>query len=261
VSSQFLSGLLLIGPCLPEGLIVELTTALVSRPYVDLTRSVMESFGATVQCPDEATFMVAPGGYRARDHAVEPDASAASYPLAAAAICGGRVRVEGLGEGALQGDARFADVLAQMGCTVTRDAGGTTVVGDGRPRGGSFDLTHISDTAQTLAAVAAFADGPVRVTGIGFIRAKEIDRVQAVATELARCGVPVVAEEDGWTITPMPPQPAVVQTSDDHRMAMSFSLLGLRAAGIEIAGPSCVAKTYPGYYAMLEQLRPAGPLG
>ena len=256
VSSQFLSGLLMIGPCLPDGLIVEVTTELVSRPYVELTIAVMASFGALVDQPDDRTFSVAPGGYVATAYAVEPDASAASYPLAAAALCGGTVTVPGLGAEALQGDAAFADVLAEMGATVVRDQQGTTVTAvAGQLSGGTFDFTHISDTAQTLAALAPFADGPVTITGIGFIRRKEIDRVDAVATELRRAGVRVDDDPDGWTIHPGPVAPATFETYDDHRMAMSFALIGLAADGIAVAGPACVAKTFPGYWAMLDQLR------
>lgn len=255
-SSQFLSGLLLIGPCLPDGLVVEVTTDLVSRPYVELTIAVMEAFGATVDQPDARTFAVAPGGYRGREYAVEPDASAASYPFGAAAICGGRVRVLGLTPDARQGDVAFADVLAAMGATVVRDERGTEVRAErGTLRGGTFDLTHLSDTAPTLAAVAAFATEPVVVTGIDFIRRKEIDRIEAVATELARCGVGCRVDPDGWTIIPAPPRPAVVETSDDHRMAMSFALLGLGAPGIEIVDPGCVAKTFPGYWDLVADLR------
>ncbi len=259
-SSQFLSGLLLVGPCLPDGLVVEVTTDLVSRPYVDLTISVMEAFGATVDQPDARTFAVAPGGYRARTYAVEPDASAASYPLAAAAICGGRVKVLGLTDTALQGDVAFAEVLAAMGATVTRDGTGTEVRAErGTLRGGTFDLTHFSDTAPTLAVVAPFASGPVSVTGIDFIRRKEIDRIEAVATELTRCGITVSVDPDGWTIQPGPPKPAVIETSEDHRMAMSFALLGLASSGIEIRDPGCVAKTFPGYWDLLDRLRPGRP--
>ena len=256
-SSQFLSGLLLVGPCLAEGLVVELTTELVSRPYVDLTIAVMEAFGASVERPDDRTFAVAPTGYRARTYAVEPDASAASYPLAAAAVCGGRVRVLGLPGDALQGDVAFTGVLEALGATVSADETGTEVRAErGTLGGGTFDLTHFSDTAQTLAAVAPWCTEPVVVTGIGFIRRKEVDRIQAVATELERCGIGVTIDADGWTIRPGRPRAAVVQTYDDHRMAMSFALLGLAAPGIAIADPGCVAKTFPGYWAMLEGLRP-----
>jgi len=295
VSSQFLSGLLLVAPCLRDGLRLHVTTALVSRPYVDLTIDVMRAFGALVDEPDPNTFVVAPTGYQATDFAVEPDASAASYPLAAAAICGGSVRVEGLDLGSSQGDTAFAVQLRAMGLEVVDSSspspsslpaaspgpppprphraldrsgavGGSgeqpltnrwieVTSGPGALRGGTFDFTHISDTAQTLAVVAPFADGPVTIEGIGFIRRKEIDRVAAVAQELARCGVRVDTGADGWTIYPGPVHAAVVETFDDHRMAMSFALLGLRVPGMAIAGPGCVAKTYPGYWAMLEALR------
>lgn len=256
VSSQFLSGLLLVGPCLPEGLVIELTTKLVSRPYVDLTISVMEAFGASVQRLDHRTFTVAPTGYQGCNYEVEPDASAASYPLAAAAICGGRVKVLGLTDKAIQGDVAFADVLAAMGASVTRDHSGTEVRAErGAMRGGTFDLTHFSDTAQTLAVIAPFAAEAVTITGIDFIRRKEIDRIEAVATELVRCGISVTVDPDGWTIQPGMPQPAAIHTSDDHRMAMSFALLGLAADGISITGPGCVSKTFPGYWRLLDELR------
>jgi 3-phosphoshikimate 1-carboxyvinyltransferase len=256
-SSQFLSGLLLIGPCLAGGLTVRLTTALVSRPYVELTISVMEAFGAIVRRPDDRTFRIEPTGYHHTTYRVEPDASAASYPLAAAALTGGRVEVDGLGTGALQGDAAFADVLAEMGASVERTRHGITVTGPagGRLQGGTFDFTHISDTAQTLAAIAPFAEAPVTITGIGFIRRKEIDRVAAVATELRRAGIRVDDDPDGWTIHPGTPRPTTFQTYDDHRMAMSFALIGLKLPGFSIAGPACVAKTFPGYWELLDQLR------
>lgn len=255
VSSQFLSGLLLAGPCFAEGLELRLTTPLVSRPYVELTIAVMEAFGATVEQPGPSTFRVLPTGYRAADHQIEPDASAASYPLAAAALCGGEVTVRHLGRGARQGDAAFAEVLGGLGAEVAVTDDATTVRGDGQLRGGTFDFTHISDTAQTLAAIAPFAQAPVAISGIGFIRRKEIDRIAAVATELRRCGVRVDVDDDGWTIHPGTVAPTVIETYDDHRMAMSFALVGLRAPGIEIAGPRCVAKTFPGYWDLLDQLR------
>jgi 3-phosphoshikimate 1-carboxyvinyltransferase len=255
VSSQFLSGLLLAGPAAPEGLTVELTTELVSGPYVELTLGTMAAFGAVVDRPDPRRFVIRPGGYRATHYAVEPDASAASYFLAAAAITGGRVRIPGLGVGAAQGDARFADVLGAMGAEVVRDAEGLEVRGTGRLEGIDVDLADLSDTAQTLAAVAVFASGPTRVRGIGFIRRKETDRIAAVVGELRRLGITAREEADGFVVEPGTPRPGRVRTYDDHRMAMSFALLGLRVPGIEIADPGCVAKTFPGYFGVLEQLR------
>ena len=257
-SSQFLSGLLLAGPACPEGLEIELTTGLVSERYVELTIATMADFGARVQRPTERRFVVPPTGYDARDTVIEPDASAASYLLAAAAITKGRVRVRGLTAAARQGDAGFARVLQRMGARVTIDEYGTEVRGTGRLEGIEVDLGAMSDTAQTLAAVAVFAQGPTRITGIGFIRAKETDRIHAVVTELRRCGIRAEAEPDGFTIHPGVPQPALISTYDDHRMAMSFALLGLRSPGLRIADPGCVAKTFPTYFSVLEQLRHAG---
>ncbi|SNT54171.1 3-phosphoshikimate 1-carboxyvinyltransferase [Asanoa hainanensis] len=249
ISSQFLSGLLLAGPLMAGGLAVEVTSPLVSVPYVEMTKAVMAAFGVPVD-----GLRVAPGSYRATDYAVEPDASAASYLLAAAAVAGGTVTVEGLGTGSLQGDVRFADVLAEMGAHVLRTADSLTVSVDGPLTGVDVDMADISDTAQTLAAVAVFADSPTRVRGIGFIRRKETDRVAAIVTELRRAGIDATEDDDGFTIHPGQPRPTRFATYDDHRMAMSLSLLGLRVPGIEIADPGCVTKTYPDFFEDLDRL-------
>ncbi|MFP5326954.1 MAG: 3-phosphoshikimate 1-carboxyvinyltransferase [Acidimicrobiia bacterium] len=249
-SSQFLSGLLLAGPAMPEGLSVELSTALVSRPYVDMTLAVMRSFGASVD-----GFAVEPTSYRPSSYEVEPDASAASYFFAAAAATGGRVTVRGLGSGSMQGDLQFLGVLEQMGCRVERGAGSTTVTGPQRLRGVEVDMRDMSDTAQTLAAIAPLASSPTRVTGIGFIRRKETDRIAAVVAELHRCGVTVEEEHDGFVVHPGEPEPAVIETYRDHRMAMSFAVLGLVVPGISIADPGCVDKTFPDFFDRLETLR------
>lgn len=264
LSSQFLSGLLMAGPLMPDGLDVRLTSPLVSVPYLTMTVAVMSAFGANtdglVATPDElrragAALRVTPGAYRPTDYLVEPDASAASYFLAAAVITGGRITVEGLGAASLQGDVAFADVLERMGARVDRSADRITVTGTGTLRGIDVDMTDISDTAQTLAAVAVFADAPTRVRGIGFIRGKETDRIRAVVTELRRAGIDAVEDEDGFTIAPSRPAPTRFATYEDHRMAMSLALLGLRVPGIGISDPGCVAKTYPGYFADLDRLR------
>ena len=257
VSSQYLSGLLLAGPRARGGLELRLTTPLVSEPYVALTTSTMAAFGVEVERPDPFRFVVPGSGYRGGDYEVEPDASAASYLLAAAAITGGRVRVAGLTADTQQGDADFARVLERMGAEVTVDAHGTEVRGTGHLEGIDIDLSRMSDVAQTLATTAVFADGPTRITGIGFIRGKETDRIQAVVTELQRCGIHAQAEDDGLVIHPGRPTAAAVRTYDDHRMAMSFALLGLVADGIEIVDPGCVAKTFPTYFEVLDELRAA----
>jgi 3-phosphoshikimate 1-carboxyvinyltransferase len=250
ISSQFLSGLLLAGPLFPDGVAVHLTTPLVSLPYVELTRSVMRAFGATV---DATT--VESGRYRGTTYAVEPDASAASYFFAAAAITGGTVTVDGLGRTALQGDVAFVDLLERMGVEVERNDASTTVRGTGALHGITADLADHSDTAQTLAAVAVFADSPTTITGIDFIRRKETDRIANTVANLQRCGIEATEDDDGMTIHPGTPTPAAIETHDDHRMAMSFALLGLRVRGIDILDPSCVSKTYPGFFTDLDQLR------
>lgn len=259
VSSQFLSGLLMAGPCTRDGLAVTVTGVLVSRPYVTMTAAVMTSFGADVRFGSEAGHTVVevlPTGYRSPgSYPVEPDASAASYFLAAAAICDGRVRVEGLGSASLQGDVVFAELLGRMGARVEVGTDHVEVEGRGALHGIEVDMADLSDTAQTLAAVAAFADSPTVVSGIGFIRGKETDRIAAVVAELRRLGVDASEDADGFTIAPARPHGGTVRTYDDHRMAMSMALVGLRVPGVRIEDPGCVAKTYPEFWDDLEALR------
>ena len=255
VSSQFLSGLLLAGPSLPGGLRVRVTTELVSRPYVDMTVAVMRSFGADVTAEGDDTWVVEPKRYTGADHTVEPDASAASYAWAAAVITGGAVTVAGLHRDALQGDVAFADVLAQMGARVRWDDDAVTVAAGEALDGIDVDMAQLSDTVPTLAVVAANAAGPTTITGVGFIRHKETDRIAAVVHELRRCGIGAEETHDGLRIVPAPVQSAVVETYRDHRMAMAFALLGLHVDGIRIADPGCVGKTFPGYWTWLDELR------
>lgn len=256
VSSQFASGMLLAAPGTEQGLQLTLEGEVVSRPYLDMTVAVMRAFGAEVEQPSPNEFVVAPGkGYTATDYRIEPDASAASYFFAMAAVTGGRVRIEGLGTDSLQGDVDFVDVLAEMGATVDKQSDSVEVRGPDKLRGVSVDMSQISDTAQTLAAIAPFADGPTRVTGIGFIRHKETDRVAAPVTELRRMGIDAVEEDDGFLINPGVPQPATIETYHDHRMAMSFAITGLMTPGIDISDPGCVNKTFPTYWDVLTSLR------
>ena len=255
VSSQFLSGLLLAAPCMDEGLRVRLEGPLVSVPYVRMTLMVMEAFGAQWHW-DEDVISVEPGGYRSVDrYRIEPDASAASYFFAAAAVSGGRVRVDGLGSDSLQGDVAFVDALEAMGAHVERGADHIQVTGSGELDGVEVDFVDISDTAQTLAVVAPYANSPTTIRGIGFIRGKETDRIAAVVNVLRRCGIAAEELADGVRVHPGEPRPATVQTYHDHRMAMSFAVLGLRAHGVTIADPGCVAKTFPTFWQVLETLR------
>jgi 3-phosphoshikimate 1-carboxyvinyltransferase len=256
VSSQYLSGLLLSAPCFANGLDVTVAGELVSQPYVDMTIATMRAFGATVETHGYDRFIVAPGGYSSCTYDIEPDASAASYFFGAAAICGGRITVEGLGSSAIQGDIEFAAILGRMGATIEQTETETTVIVDQQLHGIDVDMADCSDTAQTLAAVAVFAKGPTSVRGIGFIRFKEIDRVSAVVNELQRCAVAAHHDPDGFTVNPSRPTGCIVETFNDHRMAMSFALLGLAAKGIALADPGCVRKTFPNYFSVLESLRP-----
>ena len=254
-SSQFLSGLMLAGPLAPGGLVLRLDGRAVSRSYMEMSAAVMRSFGATVHVGED-TVHVAGGGYSSPGRfAVEPDASSASYLWAAAAITGGTVRVEGLGAGSVQGDAGFAPLLATMGAGVATGEACTEVTG-GPLTGTDVDLADMSDTAPTLAAVAALAETPTRVRGIGFVRGKESDRIAAVVAELARCGVEAIEFEDGFEVVPgAAVTGARIRTYDDHRIAMAFSVLGLAVPGMEIENPGCVAKTFPGFYRALDGLR------
>lgn len=255
-SSQFLSGLLLAAPCADANQTrIAIDGPVLSAPYIAITTAMVRQFGGAIGIEDGGRTYVVPGRqhYRARPtYGVEPDASAASYFLAAAAITGGRVRVPGIGRDALQGDTAFVDVLEQMGCRVTRGDDHIEVEGTGGLSGVRLDMNAISDTVMTLAAIAPFADGPTVIENVAHIRHKETDRLTAVATELARLGVRVDERADGLTIYPARRiLPATVQTYDDHRMAMAFALVGLRASGVRIADPGCVAKTFPDYFTRL----------
>ncbi len=254
ISSQFLSALLMAVPCAREPVEIVVRGRLVSEPYVAMTLGVMGAFGIEVEHEGFQRFRVPAGQpYRAREYRIEPDASAASYFFAAAAVTGGRVTVEGLSRKSLQGDVAFCECLRRMGCRVEYGAQSITV--EGAPlRGIEVDMNAISDTVPTLAAVALFADGPTTITGVGHIRHKETDRLAAVAAELRRLGAAVDEHADGLVIRPGPLHGAQIQTYDDHRMAMSFALVGLRVPGVRILDPLCTAKTYPGFFDDLRQL-------
>ena len=256
-SSQFASGLALVAPCTATGLELEFDGRLVSLPYLTMTRQVMEAFGARCIVTSDRSWRIPPDGYRACDYSIEPDASAASYFAAAAAITGRRVRIEGLGRASLQGDIGFCDALAHMGCEVGFEAAHVTVAGRAR-HGIEIDMNAISDTVPTLAVVALFAEGPTRIKNVAHVRDKETDRIGDLVRELRRLGGEVEEQEDGLTIwptgSPLPLHGARIRTYDDHRMAMSLALAGLRVAGVEIENPTCVGKTFPGYWRELAAL-------
>jgi 3-phosphoshikimate 1-carboxyvinyltransferase len=259
VSSQFLTGLLLALPGAREPTTVLVQGNLVSRPYVSMTLAVMEAFGVSVGNREFERFDVRPARYQGRAYDIEPDASAASYFFALAAIAGGTVTVEGLGTSSIQGDMAFVDVLEEMGCTVEREPSRTAVIG-GPLRAVDIDMNAFSDTVMTLAVVALFADGVSRIRNVAHIRHKETDRIAALAAELRKLGARVDEHDDGLVIAPPSPRElrgAPISTYNDHRMAMSFALAGLRIPGVTILEPGCVAKTYPGFWTDLESLRAA----
>ncbi len=266
-SSQFISALLMVAPYATHDVLIRIDGELPSRPYVDMTIDVMRALGVAV-VEHEGRFIVpAYQRYGAGEFEIEPDASAATYFWAAAAVTGGRVAVSHLTRASRQGDARFVEVLAQMGCTVTADdsARGLAVAAprfqDGAPpglrnlSGISVDLNEMPDTVQTLAVVALFADGPTEIRNVANLRVKETDRLAALASELTRLGARVEERPDGLTIGP-PAQikPATIETYDDHRMAMSFSIVGLVADGITIRDAGCVSKSFPNYFDVLARL-------
>ncbi|MEV6977159.1 3-phosphoshikimate 1-carboxyvinyltransferase [Kitasatospora sp. NPDC093806] len=254
-SSQYLTALLLLGPLTERGLRITVTD-LVSAPYVEITIAMMRAFGATVTRTGRV-FEVAPGGYRATTYAVEPDASTASYFFAAAALTGRRVTVPGLGREALQGDLRFVDVLSRMGARVEVGADRVTVEGprDGGLAGLTVDMRDISDTMPTLAAIAPYAGGPVRIENVANTRIKECDRLEACAGNLRRLGVDVATGHDWIEIRPGTPRGTELASHGDHRMVMSFSVTGLRAPDIGFDDPGCVRKTFPGFHEAFARLR------
>jgi 3-phosphoshikimate 1-carboxyvinyltransferase len=257
VSSQFLSAVLMVAPYAARPVELHLAGELNSKPYVEMTLAVMADFGVQVEREGYARFSIPAGRYRPCErYAIESDASAASYFFAAPAVLGGKVRVEAISRRSRQGDIAFLDVLARMGCAVEDGPDYIEVTGPERLEGVDVDLRDISDTAQTLAAIAPFAVSPTRLRGIAFIRAKESDRISATCTELARLGVEVEEHPDGMTIQPCAAlRPATVHTYNDHRMAMAFALAGLRAEGVSLENPACVSKTFPDYFKVLESLR------
>jgi 3-phosphoshikimate 1-carboxyvinyltransferase len=246
ISSQFLSALLMASPAAKEPVELAVAGELVSKPYIDMTGRVMAAFGASVES-DGAHFRIPSGRYRGCTYAIEPDASAASYFWAAAAITRGKVTVEGLSRDSLQGDVAFCGCLEQMGCQVRYDANSLTVVG-GPLHGIDADMNAISDTVQTLAAVALFADGPTTIRNVAHIRHKETDRIAALAAELRKLGAGVEERADGLRIVPAVLHGATLDTYDDHRMAMSLALVGLALPGVVIKAPGCTAKTYPRFF-------------
>jgi len=257
VSSQYLSAILMVASYAQTPVEIELTTELNSKPYVDMTISIMQDFGVEVKRDGYKRFAIPSASYSPiTNYPIESDATSASYFFAAPAICGGTVKIENISRNSKQGDIAFLDILQQMGCTVEETDHCLRVTAHPPLRGIDVDMRDIPDTAQTLAAIAPFASTPTRIRGIASARVKETDRIHATCTELQRLGVLAEEHEDGMTIYPtFNFQPANIQTYNDHRMAMAFSLIGLRVDGVVIENPACVSKTFPNFFEVLEILR------
>jgi 3-phosphoshikimate 1-carboxyvinyltransferase len=254
-SSQFVSALLMLGPMLPARLHIGLRNGeLVSRPYVDATIEVMRVFGAEAWATDTG-FAVAPGGYHKAHYDIEADASAAVYPAVAAAIRGGVVRIEGIPAGSTQPDLSVLEVLGRMGCAIRRGPTSIEVSGPGTALAPiEADMGGSPDGALAVAVACLFAEGESRLTGLSTLRLKETDRLTALETEIRRLGGLARVEGDDLVVGPGPLRPARIETYDDHRMAMAFSLVGLRVPGIEIVDPGCVSKTWPAFFDVLASL-------
>ncbi|MCU0711970.1 MAG: 3-phosphoshikimate 1-carboxyvinyltransferase [Pirellula sp.] len=262
VSSQFLSGLLMAAPYALSNVRIKVVGELVSRPYVDMTVAIMRDFGVLVEEDDCVFTIPAPAVYRGRQYRIEPDASAASYFFGIAAMTRGVIRVEGLDFNSLQGDVHFVKVLEQMGCRIKSEAGYIELTG-GPLRGVDVDMNSISDTVQTLAPLALFANGPTRVRGVAHNRHKETDRISDLARELRKFGARIDEHDDGLTIYPVERlsellnpsrEPIYIDTYRDHRMAMGIGMLGVMVPNVFIRDPRCTSKTFPKYFETVAEL-------
>jgi len=253
VSSQFVSALLMPAPLWPRGVTLHVHGD-TARPFIDMTLKLMSVWGVTSRTEEHSIIVRGRQSYRAQCYVVEPDASSANYFAAAAALIGGRVRIKGIAPDSVQGDIGFLALLARMGAAVVWRDGGVEVTGTGKLAGIDVEMTAMPDMVATLAAVAPFASSITRIRGVGFIRHHESDRIRAIATELKRLGATVRQTDDGLEIEPSKLTSAAIETYDDHRIAMSFALTGLKLAGVRIKNPDCVAKTFPKFFEKLASL-------
>jgi 3-phosphoshikimate 1-carboxyvinyltransferase len=260
-SSQFASSLLLSAPGTDQGLTLQIAGTIASAPYLAMSLEVMKAFGVEVKTSG-STWNVAPGSrYRPAIFDVEPDASGATYAFGAAAITGGEVTVKGLKLGTLQSDAGVLDVLAKMGCSVMWQPDRVTVRRTGDLCGIEVDMNRMPDAVPTLVAVSLFASSPTRIVNVAHLRYKESDRLGTLADELRQLGASIEVLDDGMTITPATLTGALLDAHEDHRLAMSFGLIGLRVPGITINGPDCVSKSFPRFWEELENLTCRKPSG
>lgn len=254
ISSQFVSAILLVAPYAQKKVILEIEGGLVSTPYVRMTLGVMSDFGISVTGKDYRIFDIPQGRYIPRTYTIEGDASNASYFWAAAAVTGGEVCVSNIFSNSVQGDIAFLNILEKMGCRVEKGDWGITIFGPERLKGVVVDMNKWPDIVPTLAVVAAQAEGQTVIKNVAHLRVKETDRLQAVAAELKKIGAKVDELPDGLVIRRSEPQGGVIETYNDHRMAMSFAVAGLVVPGISIGGEECVAKSFPDFWEIFDQL-------
>lgn len=247
MSSQFVTALMMVSPLNRNPTILRIVGDRVSEGYLDLTTGVMRRFGAEVTMTVTG-YEIANTGYQAADVEIEPDVSAAVYPMVAAAITGGRVEVAGVRETSRQPDIAVADHLGAMGCRIDDGASGIMVEGPASLQPLDADLSALPDGAMALATACLFADGPSRLTGLGTLRHKESDRLQALEDGMERLGARVVVDDESMMITPGPLRAATLDPHGDHRVAMSLALVGLKVVGVEVTDPEVVDKTWPGYW-------------
>lgn len=255
-STQFLSAMLLISPMVEEGLCIKITSEKTDGSYIKITRGMMEEWGVTSLFDGRNYEVSAGASYHMKHYIVEPDMSAACYFYGAAAITGGLALVRNVHMDNSQGDRKFLEVLEKIGCSVTDSEEGIVVEGpaDGKIKGIDIDMNDFSDQTMTLAAMAPFASEKVHISHIGHIRLQESDRIHAIVTELTRVGIRCEETEDSITVYPGKPHAALIETYEDHRMAMAFSLIGLKTEGIVIHNPMCCRKTFENYFELLTEL-------
>jgi len=255
ISSQFISSLLLIAPYAEKDIEIIVESDLVSKNYVDLTISLMEESGIKVERKNYEKFIIKSNQkYKAKEYTIPCDWSSASYFLAAAAIVPGVARINGLDMGSKQGESKFYRVLEQMGCIIKKGNNWLEVKGTTNLKSIDIDMGSMPDTVQTLVAVAVFSEGTTKIRNISNLKFKESDRIKDTATELRKLGLEVETKEDGLTIIPSKITPAVIDPYNDHRMAMSFALIGLKIPGIEIKNPGCVNKSFPEFWEKLKEI-------
>jgi 3-phosphoshikimate 1-carboxyvinyltransferase len=253
-SSQYLSALLLTAPCTPHGLDIRVTGGPVSRPYVELTIELIKRFGIRFEREGYRKFKV-PGGqfYQAGNYWVEPDCSQAAYFWGAAAVTGAQIKVMGISADSAQGDMRFVDLLEQMGCRIFRESDGIAVAG-GPLRAIEADMSDMPDQVPTLAVVAAFARGISVIKNVAHLRSKESDRLTATVTELKKMGIGAACTDSGLVVWGGMPRGSLIDTYNDHRIAMSFAIAGLTVPGVCIREEKCVGKSFPAFWRVFEEL-------